>query len=167
MKLELKRLHADSIEGAIKRAEHYRLLNEPVQAESICLDVLASDPSNQQAQILLLLSVTDQFGEPGGPRAEDARALLPSLKIEYHRTYYAGIICERWARALLRENGPGAGPAAYDGLRKAMQQYEAAEPLADKGNDDPILRWNSCARLIERNPHVRPAHDDDFHPLLE
>jgi len=76
MRFELKRLHSDSIEGAVKRAEHYRLLNEPVQAESICLDVLASDPSHQQALILLLLSRTDQFGDPGGPRAEDARALL-------------------------------------------------------------------------------------------
>ena len=35
---ELKRLHEGSLDAAIARAEHYRLLNEPAQAESICLD---------------------------------------------------------------------------------------------------------------------------------
>jgi hypothetical protein len=39
-KLPLKRLHPDSIDSAIKRAERYRLLTEPFQAERICRDVL-------------------------------------------------------------------------------------------------------------------------------
>jgi hypothetical protein len=165
MKLELKRLHPDSIDSAIKRAEHYRLLNESLQAESICLDVLACEPGNQRALILLLLARTDQFGE-AGTRADDARRLLPDLTSEYDRFYYAGIICERWAKSLLREDRLGSGPAAYDWLRQAMGWYERAEPLAEKGNNDPILRWNACARLIERH-HLGPAHDEGFHPLLE
>ena len=163
----MKRLHPGSLESALKRAEHYRLLNEPLQAESICLDVLECEPGNQQALILLLLSRTDQFGEAAGTRAEDARKLLPALASEYDRFYYAGIICERWAKALLRDNRPGSGPSAYDWLRQAMSWYDKAEPLGEKDNNDPILRWNSCARLIERNAHLRPAHDEDFHPLLE
>ena len=167
MKFELKRLHADSIPSAIKRAEHYRLLNEPLQAESICLDILECEPRNQRALIVLLLARTDQFGEAAGTRVEDARQLLPELESEYDRTYYAGIICERWARATLRGNSPGAGPAAYDWLHQAMSCYEKAQELGEKGNDDPLLRWNSCARQIMREPHVRPASDEGFHPLLE
>lgn len=167
MKLELKRLHPDSIDSAIKRAERYRLLNEPFQAESICLDVLECSPGNQEALVLLLLSRTDQFGDKSGVHIDDARALLPKLWSEYDRFYYAGIICERWGRANLRENHPGSGPTAYDWLRQAMAWYEKAEPLREKENDDPVLRWNACARLIERQGHLRPPHDEDFHPLLE
>jgi hypothetical protein len=167
MKLELKRLRPEAIESALKRAEHYRLLNEPLQAESICLDVLECAPGNQQALILLLLARTDQFGQTTGVRVEDARALLPALAGEYERAYYAGIICERWGKAGLRDNHPGAGPAAYDWLRQAMAWYETAQPLGEKGNDDPLLRWNACARLIDRHEHLRPAQDEGFHPLLE
>jgi hypothetical protein len=167
MKLELKRLHADSIASAIKRAEHYRLLNEPLQAESICLDVLECEPRDQRALILLLLARTDQFGDVAGTRVEDARQLLPGLESDYDRSYYAGIICERWARAVLRGNSLGAGPAAYDWLHQAMGWYEKAQALGEKGNDDPVLRWNSCARQILKESHVRPASDEHFHPLLE
>jgi hypothetical protein len=167
MKLALKRLHAGSVANAIKRAEHYRLLNEPLQAESICLDVLECEPRNQQALILLLLARTDQFGEAAGARVEDARRLLPELESEYDRSYYAGIICERWARATLRGNSPGAGPTAYDWLHQAMDWYEKAQGLGEKGNDDPVLRWNSCARQILRNPHICAAPNEGFHPLLE
>jgi len=167
MKLELKRLHADSIASAIKRAEHYRLLNEPLQAESICLDVLDSQPRHQGALILLLLARTDQFGESGGARVEDARQLMPALESEYDRSYYAGIICERWARAALRGNSPGAGPTAYNWLLQAMSWYEKAEALRPEGNDDPVIRWNSCVRQIQKADHVRPAPDEGFHPLLE
>ena len=167
MNFELKRLHADSIASALKRAEQYRLLNEPLQAESICLDVLDCEPRHQQALVLLLLARTDQFGETGGARAEDARQLLPALEDEYDRSYYAGIICERWARATLRANSPGAGPNAYNWLHQAMGWYERADRLREQGNDDPALRWNSCARLIQRHEHVRPASDEGFQPLLE
>jgi hypothetical protein len=167
MNFELKRLHTDSIAGALKRAEQYRLLNEPLQAESICLDVLECEPRNQQALVLLLLARTDQFGEPGGARAEDARQLLPALEDEYARSYYAGIICERWAKATLRANNPGAGPNAYNWLRQAMGWYERADRLKEQGNDDPVLRWNSCARVIQKHEHVRPAPDEGFQPMLE
>lgn len=47
---ELKPLSKKAIPRAIEKADRYRLLNEPSDAESICLDVLAVDPENQRAR---------------------------------------------------------------------------------------------------------------------
>lgn len=44
---ELKPLSEGAIPKALKKAERYRLLNEPRQAESICQDVLSIDPDNE------------------------------------------------------------------------------------------------------------------------
>ena len=68
---ELKQLHKDAIPAALEKAERYRLLNEPGEAESICLDILAVDPDNQRAIITLLLAFTDRF-EKGVWRQRDA-----------------------------------------------------------------------------------------------
>ena len=57
----LKPMSAAAIPSAIAKAERYRLLNEPGEAESICLDVLQIDPHNEDARIMLLLALTDQF----------------------------------------------------------------------------------------------------------
>ena len=164
---ELKRLSHEGVEAAVRRADHYRLLNEPRQAESICLDVLEIEPENQQALVLLLLARTDQFTRELAARLEDARELLPRLSGEYDQAYYAGIICERWAKARLSKNHPGTGSDVYGLLREAMTHYEEAERLRPPGTEDPILRWNACARLIMRHDHLEPAADEDFHPLLE
>ena len=40
MSFEMKPLHPESIEKSLGKAHSYRLLNEPLHAESICLDVL-------------------------------------------------------------------------------------------------------------------------------
>jgi len=167
MEFNLKRLSVEGVVAAIKQANHYRLLNEPRQAESICLDVLESDPNNQQALILLLLSRTDQFGGAPGATPEQARETLDRVQGEYEKTYYAGLIFERWAKAQLERAHPGSGSSTYDGLRQAMEWYEKAEALRPAGNDDPLLRWNACARLIMEHDHIVPAGDDDFHPFLE
>ncbi len=58
---ELKSITPDSVDAAISRAEHYRLLGQPVQARSICQDVLAVEPENQRALVLLVLATTDEF----------------------------------------------------------------------------------------------------------
>ncbi|HUM10017.1 MAG TPA: hypothetical protein VLT82_03605 [Myxococcaceae bacterium] len=157
---ELKPLRAEAIPAALAKAERYRLLNEPEQAESICQDVLRTQPGNQQAITLYLLAVTDSFRTSRPPDVRRARALLDHFESEYDRCYYAGIIDERLARAKL-ESGEVLGPQeAYDGFRRAMRWYSQAEALRPAGNDDAILRWNTCARELMENVHLRPANDD-------
>jgi hypothetical protein len=162
---DLKPISRKAIPYALAKVERYRFLNEPWQAESICLDVLRVEPAHQQALKLLLLSLTDQFGK-GVPPAK-AREILPALESEYDRAYYAGIICERWAEFCLRQGAPGAGFTAYQSLREAMEHYEAAEALRPVGNDDALLRWNACARILMRNRELRPRGEEAFEPALD
>ena len=56
---QLKKISSDGIPHAMEKAERYRLLNDPAQAESICLDVLVVDSDNQDALRCLILSLTD------------------------------------------------------------------------------------------------------------
>jgi len=157
---ELKPLSKDGVAAALKKAERYRLLNEAWEAESICRDVLGVDPDNQQALIILLLAMTDQFGDPGAD-VTAARAVLERVRGEYERAYYAGIDSERWAKRLLAHRAPGIGPAIYAWLEEAMTWFEQAERLRPTGTDDAILRWNTCARLIQRHDHIRPAAPEE------
>jgi hypothetical protein len=163
---ELKPLSPDAIPAALEKAERYRLLNEPQEAESICLDVLNVAQENQEALVMLLLALTDQFRHDIGETVTRARAVLSRLAGEYERAYYAGIVSERRARALLEQGAPRVGAAAYDAFREAMALYETAEGLRPPGNDDAVLRWNTCARLLNRSPHVRPREEEAFEPLL-
>src|SRR5215467_4212116 len=89
---QLKPLSPDAIPAALAKAERYRLLNESAMAESICEDVLGADPDHQQALVMLILAITDQFGRGAGVHVARARALLPRLHDEYERLYYDGII---------------------------------------------------------------------------
>jgi tetratricopeptide (TPR) repeat protein len=162
---ELKVLSAAAIPAALERAERYRLLNEPTQAESICLDILEVDPKNQSALILLLLSLTDQFDESGSP-VERALAVLPRFESEYHRKYYEGVIYERQARARLHRTAPGGATTAYYLLRQAMDCYDAAENIRPSGNDESLLRWNTCARTI-MSGNLQPSPVDDAIVMLE
>ncbi|HWZ29748.1 MAG TPA: hypothetical protein VNX18_00340 [Bryobacteraceae bacterium] len=162
---ELKPISREAIPEALSKVERYRLLNEPWQAESICQDVLRIDPGNQQALVMLLLSLTDQFGK--GVSAPNAREALLGIAGEYERAYYAGIIAERWAESLLRQGSPGAGFTAYQSIREAMEHYERAEALRPPGNDDALLRWNTCARILMRNRELRPRGEEAFEPAFE
>ena len=147
--MELKRISPAALPAALAKAERYRLLNEPEQAESICRDVLAIEPQQQTALVTLLLSLTDQFRAHSTAFVRQAEELLAQLSDEYQRIYYAGIIRERWARALLEGGDPGRQAFAW--FDDAMKQFEKAEALAAAGNDDAILRWNACARTIKRD----------------
>lgn len=158
---ELKPISMDAIPHSLEKAERYRLLNEPREAESICRDVLRADPDNQQAIATLILTLTDQFGKGLRVSMNHAQELLTRLTSEYERAYFAGVICERWAKAQMADGAPGY--AAYQWLRQAMEWFEKAEPLRAKGNEDPILRWNTCARMIRRNDELRPKPQDDSH----
>jgi hypothetical protein len=163
---ELKPISEEAIPQAIEKAHHYRLLNEPSAAESICRDVLEVDPENQQALVTLLLALTDRLAKGYAIGSAQAREVLPRLKDEYQRTYYAGIICERQAKALLDHGGPGSRFDAYEWLRDAMDWYEKAEAIRPTGNDDSLLRWNACARIIMRNSLV-PRLVEFAEPYLE
>jgi hypothetical protein len=163
---QLKSLSMEGIAAALDKAERYRLLNEPREAESICLDVLEIDPENQRALVILLLSITDQFGRRDRDEARQARELLPRLRDEYDRTYYAGIIFERQAKTILKRGTPGGGSQAYDWFRNAMDLFEKAESIRPPGNDDALLRWNTCARTIMRYK-LTPRQEDYVEPFLE
>lgn len=158
MQFELKPISVQSIPEALAKAERYRLLNEPGLAESICLDILAIVPDHQQALISLLLALTDQF--QSNAHTKSAHDVLARIKGEYEGAYYAGLIWERLGNARLRQSGPGGGAAAYHALREAMTHYEKAIPHAPAGNDDAILRWNTCARVIMQNPNIQSSSSE-------
>ena len=164
MTWKLKPISPHAVESALEKARLYRLLNEPTQAESICLDVLSAEEGNQPALITLILAMTDQFGQGTDSRA--AGAYAKKLSGEYEREYYSGIIAERGAWSLLRQETPGARFDAYDLLRSAMERYERAEKLRPAGNDDALLRWNTCARYLDRHPEVGPRPAEAFEPIL-
>jgi len=153
---ELKSLRPDAIPAALEKAHRYRLLNEPEQAQSICEDVLRVEPENQEALTTLILALTDQFAGARPVLPKLVRALLPRLHGEYERAYYAGLIDEREGIAWLRSDKPRCGPAAYECFLQAMGHFERAEAVRPPANDDALLRWNSCARMIMNNPDVAP-----------
>lgn len=165
MEFELKAVSLEAVTRALAKAERYRLLNEPGEAESICLDVLQVDPDNQAALAMLVLALTDQFHDDASTIVE-ARATVDRIRDEYERAYYTGIVVERRAKARIRHGTPGCGPQAYEWLRDAMNWYEKAEAIRPAGNDDARLRWNACARLIMRDRHLVPIGDERAEPLL-
>jgi hypothetical protein len=164
---QLKPLSHDAIPSALAKAERYRLLNEPGEAESICLDVLEVEPDHQLALVTLILALTDQFGDPGVSGAMTrAQELVRRLRGEYERAYYGGIICERRAKAHLTLATPGVAANARGWLLEALHSFEKAEAARPPGNDDAILRWNACARVIMRNPDLRSESEERPEPLL-
>jgi tetratricopeptide (TPR) repeat protein len=161
MTFELKTLSREAVPRALAKAERYRLLNEPGEAESICLDALQVEPDNNEASITLLLALTDQFSEDIPSAFGDALQLAKRLSDPYERAYYLGIIWERRAKAQLHRGSIGLGPQVYEYLREAMSSYERAEAVRPPGNDDSLLRWNTCARLIMRDERLAPAAADE------
>jgi tetratricopeptide (TPR) repeat protein len=146
---DLKPISIASIPRALEKAERYRLLNEPEQAESICLDILEADRDNQGALITLILALTDQFGKVGAPvSAQRAGDYLARLTDEYQRNYYGGIIRERQAWAYLRRGMSRA--FAFDTFREAMDRFEKAAAVRPDDDDEALLRWNACVRTIRR-----------------
>lgn len=166
MMFELKTLSPEAVPRALAKAERYRLLNEPGEAESICLDALQADADNQEALTILLLALTDQFEEDATTAVTEARKCAERISDEYDRAYFTGIIWERRAKARLRRGVPDGGPRAYEWLREAMASYERAAAIRPPGNDDALLRWNTCARLIMRDHRLAPAPDERGEPLL-
>ena len=165
--LKLKPISAEAIPRAIQKAERYRLINQSWAAESICRDVLEIDPTNQQVLVMFVLALTDQLAEGHGHAMNTVRETLPRITDEYKRAYYTGIVSERSGQALLQRGGMGSGAMASEAFRDAMTWYERAEAIRPAGNDDAILRWNTCVRLISGNSHLAPQTEQAYEPALE
>ena len=129
MEFQLKTLSPEAVARALARAERYRLLNEPGEAVSICLDALEVQPDNQAALTTLLLALTEQFENDTSCVAE-AWTAVARLSDDYERAYYSGIVYERRAKSRLRHGMPGCGPQAYEWLRDAMTCTRRLKPFA-------------------------------------
>lgn len=154
---QLKRISRAGIGEAIAKAELYRYLNEPEEAESICRDILSVDPNHQLARRLLGLSITDQFTGKSNDRYSEAEEIFQGLQDGYERSYYTGLLHERRAKAQLH-----AGCAAHILLplvEQAMRCFAQAEAVRPPGNDDSILRWNRCVRLLQSHPEFHAERD--------
>lgn len=152
MEHKLKTISLSGISEAISKAQLYRNLNEPEEAESICQDVLAADPENQLALRFLGLAITDQFVGGMADRYAEAESYLQQLRDPYEHHYYLGLLMERRAKAQMRACIP---PQAWLSLlQDAMRSFEEAERVRPAGNDDAMLRWNRCVRILEGLPHI-------------
>lgn len=161
----LKPISREGVDGALARAERYRLLNEPQEAESICRDILHIYPANREARISLVLSLTDQM-----PQEKTAFSMATGLIAEfpsaYDRAYYSGIAWERRAKAYYGAAGKGRASDVYDWLVRALHFFEEAERERPSGNDDAILRWNACVRFLERHKDLQPKTEEIPEPVI-
>ena len=164
---ELKRLHKDALPAAMTKAERYRLLGEAREAESICRDILAVDPAHAEAKILLILTLSDQFIHRLGETWTEATTLTGTLTDAYARAYYDGILHERRAKAHLKSGRAGARRGAYDDFRHAMTLFEEAAAKAPAGDDGALLRWNTCARILNSHPQFKAAPEEKKLDFLE
>jgi len=161
----LKPISHASIESALAKAERYRLLNEPHEAESICRDILQIDPANREARVSLILALTDEI--PQEPSAFGCTMEeIPRLEAAYDRSYYSGIAWERRAKARYATGGRGPNVHIYEWITKAMQLFEESEQIRPAGNDDAILRWNACVRFLAQHKELQPKSEEVPEPIL-
>jgi len=163
MDRKLKTISKSGIAEAVAKAELYRYLNEPEEAESICRDILAVDPHHALGLRMLGLAITDQF--TGGPadRYAEVERVFQSLADAYERQYYTGLLCERRVKAQLR--GGRAPHTLLPLLERALQCFAEAERVHPPGNDDAILRWNRCVRLLQSQPDFEVEEVATFEAL--
>lgn len=165
--MELKSISPESISSALEKAKRYRLLNEPHEAESICLDILEVAPDHQEALITLLLALSDNFSNELNRSYQKAMEVAGRLSDQYCKAYYTGIIYERRAKAHLKQGGPGSGAMAHGWFAKALADFDRAIKSCGPYNQDAVLRWNSCARIINTRPDVKPGHAYDAEMFLD
>jgi tetratricopeptide (TPR) repeat protein len=163
MGLELKPLPRRSLDAAIAKAAHYRDLNQPEEAESICRDVLDVDDKHQEAWKLLGLALTDRLPSGQVGLLEQAVDALERLVDPYERVYHLGVAWERAAKAHTER---GESHSAVTAFEHALELFEEAQGMRPDV-PDPILRWNRCVRLLSTHPSLRAAmsapREDDVH----
>ena len=141
------------------------MLNEATEAESICLDILQVEPQHQQALVMLLLALTDQFGDHAAGVAQEAEAIFPCSTTRTTRVLSRPDLgASRQGAA--RPGRTRTAASVYEWLSEAMDCYGQAEAIRPSGNDDAILRWNTCARILMRHPHLEPSPEERTEPLL-
>lgn len=153
---ELKTLTPEALPSALEKANQYRLLHEPYEAESICMDILAVNPEHQEALHTLILAMTDKFAFIGlDPIFDQAMGVAARLKTANDRSYYTGLIYERRAKFHFRQGDPEAEATAYTWFARAMNEYENSLSGDALDHQDAILRWNSCVRFIDSHPKLK------------
>jgi tetratricopeptide (TPR) repeat protein len=160
MDREFKTISKSGIAEALSKVQHYRYLNQAEEAESICRDILAVESENQMALRQLGLAITDQFTGAVADRYKEAESSFEKLTSAYERSYYLGILYERRAKAQMR-----AGQLAHTLLasfENAMRCFEEAEKIRPQGNDDALLRWNRCLRLMQSIPELAREREHHF-----
>ena len=160
MGYEVKRISTAGIGEAIAKAELYRSLNEPEEAESICRDILTIEPQHQLALRLLGLALTDQFTGQRSDRYHEAEDIFRHLHEPYERLYYAGLLYERRAKAMLKAGQPPRSLLAF--FDRALRSFAEAERIRPAGNDDAILRWNRCVRLLQNADYEWNGLEEEF-----
>ena len=163
MAWQLKALGTRNLTAAVTLAKHYRDLNQPEEAESICRDILDVDPRHAVAWRLLGLALTDQMHSGSAGLLEDAIAAFDHLADDYDRTYHHGVAWERAAKAHLERNEAHSAVTSFE---HALGLYARAEEL-HPDSPDPVLRWNRGVRLLETHPSLRAAQrsprEDEVH----
>jgi tetratricopeptide (TPR) repeat protein len=160
MEYKVKSISTAGIAEAISKAELYRSLNEPEEAESICRDILAIEPQHQLALRLLGLALTDQFTGRGSDRYRETEEIFLKLDDAYERLYYTGIVHERRAKAQLSAGQPPRSLFAL--FDQALRSFAEAEKIRPAGNDDAILRWNRCVRLLQNPAYEWGELEEEF-----
>jgi len=161
---ELKPISRDSIPGALAKAERYRLLHEPGEAESICRDILEIEPENHDALVSLILALTDQI--PDHPSVfQTALSTITRLMAQYDRSYYAGIAWERRAKARYKTGSHGSHDHVYEWIAEALALFEEAGRVRPTGNDDALLRWNACVRFLKAHKELTPRPAESPEPV--
>jgi tetratricopeptide (TPR) repeat protein len=153
MSYQLKRLSPKGLAAALERAKHYRDLNQPDEAESICRDILDVDPNHQEALKTLGLALTDRFPKMWHSLFEETVRVFDALTDEYERVYYHGVAWERLAKAHLDHHQAHNAAHAFE---HALMLFERAGELAPEASD-PILRWNRCVRALQQHPDIARA----------
>ena len=153
---DLKPIHQDAVPAALEKAAWYRALHEPLEAESICRDVLAVDPGNQEAIRTLLLALTDQFGRATRGHRE-ALELAGRFEGEYERKYYAGSCSSGWPRHSTSSRRPAR---ATRPTKASFAQWRSMRRPSGSGLTGTTMR--SCGgtrapRFLQMHPDVSPA----------
>lgn len=164
MTYELKPLTSKNLSAAVELAKHYRDLNAPEEAESICRDVISVSPDNEDAWRTLGLALTDQFPTKWMTLFDEARGAFNRLKSDYEKVYYAGITWERYAKAQLEA---GRSHNAIHAFEEALKSFEEAERIGPKDLPNPVVHYNRCVRALTTHPELVRASSVPQEPEYE